>query len=424
MVPQRSPWQVRADAELLVGMPGPRRILVEMGLLLALVLGGNLGIRSVPLDVGLLVLEAVVAVVLLRPWSAAYRTTGLRVVAASVALLAVLAPVLAEGPGRVGAARRLGVELVPSSDDVGAPATEPPDASGSTAVSRVAAGTPADGVLRVGDRIEGIGGQRLTKDDPAADLTRRVQGDDLPEDTTVTVLRDGVVREVAVHLPRAASLARRLGVVSTLAKDHVVVATAVRDAVFIAFLLLLVRVDGQKLSSLGVVRAGALDELKWSFGATAGVFLVQIAGAIPLAAVGALAGLAQHEASQRMETLGRLTGQGTVPEFLVALVVAASFEEIAFRAFLTPRLRAISGSWVVSAVAVSVLFGLGHVYEGWLAILQTALLGLYFTAIFLARRRLLGVVVAHATFNAVMFFVVRLVGHTGALDHLKGLGTH
>ena len=43
---------------------------------------------------------------------------------------------------------------------------------------------------------------------------------------------------------------------------------------------------------------------------------------------------------------------------------------------------------VAAALAVSVFFGLGHVYEGGLAVFQTALLGLYFTAVFLARRRL------------------------------------
>jgi membrane protease YdiL (CAAX protease family) len=63
-------------------------------------------------------------------------------------------------------------------------------------------------------------------------------------------------------------------------------------------------------------------------------------------------------------------------------------------------------------------------YEGTLAVAQTAILGLYFTAAFLARRRLLAVVVAHATFNAVMFVFVRAILASGAIDRLKALAPH
>jgi membrane protease YdiL (CAAX protease family) len=209
-----------------------------------------------------------------------------------------------------------------------------------------------------------------------------------------------------------------------LAKDHVIVATALRDLVLIVFLLTLARVDGQPLAALGIAREGAVRELRAALPVTLGVFAVQVTAAVPIALLASLFHSGEHEATERIDTLGRLSGQSSLPAFLAALVVAATFEEVCFRAFLTPRVRALTGSWSFAAVIVSLLFGLGHMYEGTLAVAQTAILGLYFTAAFLARRRLLAVVVAHATFNAVMFVFVRAILASGAIDRLKALAPH
>jgi membrane protease YdiL (CAAX protease family) len=98
----------------------------------------------------------------------------------------------------------------------------------------------------------------------------------------------------------------------------------------------------------------------------------------------------------------------------VAVVVAAAFEEVAFRGFLTPRMRTLTGSWPLAIAVVSVVFGLGHFYEGTLAVVQTAFLGVYFSVLFLARRRLLGPTFAHAGFNAVVLILIRVVAETGS----------
>ncbi|HEY8086691.1 MAG TPA: CPBP family intramembrane glutamic endopeptidase, partial [Polyangiaceae bacterium] len=92
--------------------------------------------------------------------------------------------------------------------------------------------------------------------------------------------------------------------------------------------------------------------------------------------------------------------------------------------FLTPRVRLLAGSWPWAIVAVSVVFGLGHMYEGALAVVQTAFLGVYFSVVMLARRRLLGPSLAHASFNAVMLLLVRLVVQTGLVDRLKEMTPH
>ncbi len=407
-------WLARADEALTPSLPGRWRLAIEVALLLAIVLGGRTE-EATPFlaGAGILVLEATVAVILLRPWAPTYGSGLLRAFAVGLALATVTIPALVQGPAAV--TRRLGVELVPYA---GAAADPAPGAL----VKSIFTGTPADGRIRSGDRILAVDGKRLTLDDPPADLARRIQDDALAEDFAVTLVRSGEVVDVQVRVPQVTSLERRVGALSALAKDHVIVATAVRDVFLVAFILLLARVDGQPLAALGLSRERATDELAFAVPATGGVFLVQVAAAIPLSFLGGLLGFAQREAAGRVETLSRLSDQTSVPEFFVALVAAATFEEIAFRAFLTPRVRKLCGSWPVATLIVSGLFGLGHVYEGTLAVAQTAILGVYFTAVFLARRNVLAAITCHTVFNGAMFLFIRIALHSDVVGRLKALG--
>ncbi len=71
-----------------------------------------------------------------------------------------------------------------------------------------------------------------------------------------------------------------------------------------------------------------------------------------------------------------------------------------------PRVKHAVRSWPLALVIVAVMFGLGHLYEGALGVIQTAMLGIYFSVAFLWRGRLVGIIVAHAGFNIIMFAVV------------------
>jgi uncharacterized protein len=417
--PRALTWQQRADDALVVRMPSRLRISVEVALLVVLVLGGHIAASSVSLGLAILAIETVVAIGLVRPWAASHPSFPSRVVVTLVALATVVVPVLVQAPD--GTTRRLGVELIPAVPDT---ATSRSTSPAYAEVRVVAPKTPAEGQLRAADRIRAVDGVPLAGNDPPADLARRIQAESLPDDIALSVERDGEVREIPIHVPRVTSLTQHLGAVNSLARRHVIVATAVRDLVFILFLLVLLRVDGQPLTAIGIAREGARGEIAMAIPAIGGIFLVQIAAAIPLAIMGTLFGVGSQEASERIDTLSHLSAQTSVPEFLVSLVIAAIFEEIAFRAFLTPRVRVLSGSWVIAGLAVSAIFGLGHGYEGTLAIAQTAILGIYFTTVFLARRRLLSVVLCHATFNALMFVFVRVIASSGVLEHLKALTPH
>jgi uncharacterized protein len=417
-------WRARADEALLVAMPGKARIALETALLLTLVFGENLLMVSARVAARLLAVELLVAMILVRPWARVHGGIAARVAATGIIILAVVAPAAVEHPGLAGASRKLGVEIT-----AGAPvAGDPPTPGGIVLVQTVEPHSPADGVLRSGDRVVALGGSPLDRADPVSDLTRRTHGDELPEETTVTVLRDGAARDLAVRIPAVhdplRGFGRRVVAVRELSSRHIVVAAATRGVLLIVMLFLLLRADGQPLAVLGIVRPGALGELAAGAWMTLGTFAVQIAVAIPVALVGALAGIVNREASQRTEALGVIAAQGSVLEFIPAVIAAAAFEEVAFRGFLVPRVRALTGSWPVAVVVVSLVFGLGHVYEGALAVAQTAFLGVYFSAMLLLRRRLLGPIAAHAAFNTVMLLLVRALLTSGVVERLKELVPH
>jgi len=417
-------WRERADDAFLVRMPSRGRIGLEVALLLLLVFGEHLLVASPVAAAVVLAATLALAMGLVRPWARVHGSVVARVAATALVVLAVVVPAMVEHPGLSGPTRKLGIGIA-----VGAP--EQGDAfthDGIVLVKSVEPHSPADGVLEMGDRIVALGGSPLDRDDPVADLTRRTHGDELPEDTTVTVLSYGVPRDVAVHIPKVhpsyPGFGRQVVAVRDLSARHVVVAAAVRGALLIALLLLLLRADGQPLAAIGIVRAGALREVLASTWMTAGTFGVQIASAIPIAIIGVLTGILKDEASQRTEALGMIAGQGSIAEFMLAVVVAAAFEEVAFRGFLTPRMRSLTGSWPWAIVVVSVVFGLGHLYEGPLAVGQTAFLGVYFSVLLLARRRLLGPTLAHAGFNAAMLLFVRFLLQSGLVEQLKQLAPH
>jgi CAAX protease family protein len=141
----------------------------------------------------------------------------------------------------------------------------------------------------------------------------------------------------------------------------------------------------------------------------------------------ALLGGAGEQASER---IGALQGLAQVQawQLLPALVVLAALEEVVFRGFLLPRARVLTGSprterltgagWWVAIALVQLLFGLGHVYEGTLAAVQTMMLGVYFSVVFLWRVHLGAVIVAHTFFNAIMFALVLFLQRSGVLEQL------
>ncbi|MEM7493527.1 MAG: type II CAAX endopeptidase family protein [Pseudomonadota bacterium] len=94
-------------------------------------------------------------------------------------------------------------------------------------------------------------------------------------------------------------------------------------------------------------------------------------------------------------------------------------EEMVFRGFLMSRFSTLFGgtrfAWILAAFAQSVIFGLGHAYQGTAGIVVTGFVGLVFgLSYLLSKRNLWPVIIAHGLINTIGMTVLHLQA-TGAM---------
>jgi uncharacterized protein len=80
--------------------------------------------------------------------------------------------------------------------------------------------------------------------------------------------------------------------------------------------------------------------------------------------------------------------------FVLVLVVAVA-EEIIFRGYLILRLKTVTGSATSAVVLSSVIFALGHGYEGTAGVVTVGFMGLFFAVVYVWRRSLVAPIVMH-----------------------------
>jgi membrane protease YdiL (CAAX protease family) len=96
--------------------------------------------------------------------------------------------------------------------------------------------------------------------------------------------------------------------------------------------------------------------------------------------------------------------------FAIVATIGGGLREEIQRAFIVHRFRQhLGGAWI-GLVLYSVVFGLGHRLQGWDAVLTTALLGLSWGAIYIARHSIVASVVSHSGFNATQIAQYVLLG--------------
>lgn len=93
---------------------------------------------------------------------------------------------------------------------------------------------------------------------------------------------------------------------------------------------------------------------------------------------------------------------------LCGIGLTALAEELVFRCYLITRLFQLTRSVVLSIAASSVLFALGHAYQGTWGVIQALLLGLLMGSVFLAARRVWPLLLAHLLWNAMVLWKVLL----------------
>ena len=84
---------------------------------------------------------------------------------------------------------------------------------------------------------------------------------------------------------------------------------------------------------------------------------------------------------------------------IIVAVIAGGLREEIQRAFILARFEQYLGGGLIGLVVFSLVFGAGHVLQGWDAAIATAVLGAGWGALYLARRSIVAAVVSHSAFN-------------------------
>jgi membrane protease YdiL (CAAX protease family) len=192
-------------------------------------------------------------------------------------------------------------------------------------------------------------------------------------DAVLSLLEAPVSRNVAVALFPSFDLARQLiSIVFALAP--------------VALVLHLIRRSGEGWEPFG------LDLGAWRSDLRRGVALAALVSAVGLGLYVAAIALNVNRFVIPVPPLGHWW---TVPVLLLGSAQNAALEEIIVVGYLIRRLEQL-GMASVGAVAVSaVLRGSYHLYQGWGGFVGNLLLGMFFGAVFLRRRRTWPLVVAH-----------------------------
>ena len=109
-----------------------------------------------------------------------------------------------------------------------------------------------------------------------------------------------------------------------------------------------------------------------------------------------------------LEALAGRPGNATL--FAVVAILAGGVREELQRAFLLRRFEQHLGGPVGGIVILGIGFGLGHFVQGWDAVITTALLGVFWSIVYLRRRSVIAPIVSHSGFNSLEVLRVAVTG--------------
>jgi membrane protease YdiL (CAAX protease family) len=96
--------------------------------------------------------------------------------------------------------------------------------------------------------------------------------------------------------------------------------------------------------------------------------------------------------------------------FALVAILAGGLREELQRAFLLCRFERHLGGATVGVVVLSVAFGVGHIVQGWDAVITTGVLGAFWAIVYLRRRSSVAPIVSHSGFNSLEVLRVATFG--------------
>jgi membrane protease YdiL (CAAX protease family) len=168
----------------------------------------------------------------------------------------------------------------------------------------------------------------------------------------------------------------------------------VRAAVVSVLVWLLLRANGESIRDLGIARDGTGRFLLRSLGLAVALFVV--ANVVLNSVFSAVLG---HGAAPPIAELFRDPREA--PYWVFSAIVGGGFAEELTRAFVLTRFEKLLGRWGLAAAFVidSLVFGLGHLYQGNASAATSAVTGAVLALIFLQRRRVIDAMAVHALFD-------------------------
>lgn len=187
----------------------------------------------------------------------------------------------------------------------------------------------------------------------------------------------------------------------------------VQGVIVLGVVALLQAIRRQSWAALGLVRIERRDVGRTA--AALGLLIV-----VGLAVNVTLQQLAPQAFEAHMERLAAMAVLLTSGVPLVGLIVAVAFigfyEEILARGLLLQRCRRfVGGTWAPVLIS-SVLFGLGHAYQGWTGVVQTTLIGILLARLTLRWGTLWPAIIAHAALNGWSLLVLGMQMESAAID--------
>jgi membrane protease YdiL (CAAX protease family) len=196
-----------------------------------------------------------------------------------------------------------------------------------------------------------------------------------------------------------------IGTDGTLSLTFIVALSLVDTVVLIALMVALTRVHGERVADLWLGRRRVSAE------AGLGLLLIPVVFGLVVVLLSGLRVLApwlHNVPSNPLEELAGTPARAAL--FAVVAIFAGGVREELQRAFLLQRFERHLGGATVGVVVLSAAFGLGHVVQGWDAMITTGMLGAFWAVLYLRRRSAVAPIVSHAGFNSVEVLRVVITG--------------
>lgn len=184
----------------------------------------------------------------------------------------------------------------------------------------------------------------------------------------------------------------------------------IQGLIVLGGLRLLLSLRGQRWRDLGLRRPCRRDLLRTliAFGL---MFAINVAFILMVQAI--VPSLVETH-QERLSDVAAMLNQG-IPfvAVIMAMFFVGFYEELLARGFLLKRCQNLLGGTWGPIILSSMLFGLGHFYQGLLGILQTTLLGIVFASLALRWQTLWPLILAHALLNSLSLGLLRQLESQG-----------